>query len=257
MTSYRLVDLPLLLFLVSFVVQWIAARMGIRLTSRKKALDDADSKDLETARSLAVTLLAVILGFTLSMSVSRYDNRKVCEETEANAIGTEYSRLELLPTDKTVLGQALLRDYLRLRLAFFSDQDRVAAEKLNDETERTQTRLWDLLTGAAASQPTPVTALAIAGMNDVFDSRGFTAAAWRNRLPVEVWVLTMFVSIGASFLFGFGAPRKSAMTLWVLPVAISVAFLLIAEVDSPSAGFVRVQPQNLLSAAKTIDAHLK
>jgi hypothetical protein len=257
MASYRLVDLPLLLFVVSFGLQWAAARAGVRLRSRRKTPDTADSSDFETARNVAFTLLAVIIGFTLSMSVSRFDQRKSCEEAEANAIGTEFSRLELLPTETTVAGQALLRDYLRLRLASFSGQDPQASERLNVETERAQTKLWEVVAHAAASQPTPVTALAIAGMNEVIDSQGFMLAAWRNRLPLAVWGLTVLVAIGASFLFGFGASRNSATTLWVLPLSISIAFLLIAEIDSPSSGFVRVQPENLLSAARTIGADLR
>ena len=257
MASYRLVDVPLDLFVVSFGLQWAAARTAVRLRSRKETPDDADSSDFETARSVAFTLLAVIIGFTLSMSVSRFDQRKSCEEAEANAIGTEFSRLELLPTETTAAGQALLRDYLRLRLDFFSGQDPQASERLNVETERARTKLWGVVARAATSQPTPVAALAIAGMNEVIDSQGLTIAAWRNRLPLAGWGLTVFIAIGASFLFGFGASRNSAATIWVLPLSISIAFLLIAEIDSPSSGFVRVQPLNLLSAAKTIGADLE
>jgi hypothetical protein len=251
-----LVDLPLLLFATSFGLQWAAARLGIRCRLRQKTPDMEDRSDFETARNVAFTLLAVIIGFALSMSVSRFDQRKSCEETEANAIGTEFSRLDLLPTEATAADQALPRDYLRLRLAFFSDQDPQASQRLNVETERAQTKLWEFVAHAAAGQPTPVAALAVAGANDVIDSQGFTQAAWRNRLPPEVWALTVFVAIGANFLFGYGASRNSAATLWVLPLSISIAFLLIAEIDSPSAGFIRVQPQNLPSAAKSIGASL-
>jgi hypothetical protein len=257
MASNRLVDLPLLVFVVSFVLQWAAARAGVRLSSQRTTQDRADRHDFETARNVAFTLLAVIVGFALSMSVSRFDQRKGCEEAEANAIGTEFSRMELLPAATTAAGQAVLRDYLRLRLAFFSDQDLEASQRLDVETEKAQTKLWEFVAHAAASEPTPVAALAVAGANEVIDTQGLTLAAWRNRLPLEVWGLTVFVAIGANFLFGYGASRKSAATLWVLPLSIALAFLLIAEIDSPGAGFISIQPENLLSTAKSIGAGLQ
>ena len=67
-----------------------------------------------------LTLLGLIIGFSFSMAISRYDQRKVYEEAEANAIGTEYVRADLLPAGDAARVRALLRDYKRLsRTAYF------------------------------------------------------------------------------------------------------------------------------------------
>ena len=114
--------------------------------------------------------------------------------------------------------------------------------------------MWAAVSSAANQQPTPVNALAVAGMNDVLNSQGYALAAWRNRLPIQVWGLLLFVAIGANFLVGFGSYSRSVWDLWLLALTTAVAFLLIAEIDSPRNGLVRVQPQNLADVAASIDA---
>ena len=68
-----------------------------------------------------LTLLALIIGFTFSMAVSRYDLRKNYEEAEANAIGTELLRADLLPADDAANTRRLLRGYLDPHVQLASD----------------------------------------------------------------------------------------------------------------------------------------
>jgi hypothetical protein len=89
---------------------------------------------------------------------------------------------------------------------------------------------------------------------DSFRSQGFTLAAWRNRLPVQVWGLMFIIALGANFLVGYGSYRGSGSPLWFLPLSAAIAFLLIAEIDSPRSGLIRVQPQNLIGVAEAIGA---
>jgi hypothetical protein len=110
-----------------------------------------------------MTLLALIIGFTFSMAVPRYDQRKALEEAEANAVGTEYLRVDLLPDDLGVQAKALLRNYLDQRIEYYENDD----ERVDRGTAVSQGELWTAVVSAAAKQPTPVVALAISGMNDV------------------------------------------------------------------------------------------
>jgi hypothetical protein len=249
-----LVDLPLMLFATSVLVQWVAVRTGARVSERRLRLGRIARGDLAQTQNVTFTLLAVIIGFSLSMSVSRYDQRKNYEESEANAIGTEYSRLDLLPAETKAAAGDLLRKYIQLRIAFFSDQSSDELKRLDIETGQLQTELWQSVARAAGEQATPVAALAVAGANDVINSQGFTLAAWRNRLPRQVWWLMLFVAAGANFISGFGARGASSPIRWILPLSVSVAFLLIAEIDSPRSGLLRVLPENLITAAESIGA---
>jgi apolipoprotein N-acyltransferase len=84
-------------------------------------------------------------------------------------------------------------------------------------------------------------------MNDVINSRGYTEAEWLNRIPVAGWMLMAFIAICCNVLLGYGAKHRRTFLLVVLPLVIAVAFFLIAEIDSPRGGLIRVVPVNLLN----------
>ena len=92
-------------------------------------------------------------------------------------------------------------------------------------------------------------------MNDVLNSQGYTQAAWWNRIPTAAWWLMAAIAIGCNLLIGYGAHRTNGLLFLVLPLAVSVSFFLIADIDSPRAGVIRVQPQNLISLSLTLHAH--
>src|SRR5215471_11120604 len=99
-TVQRLVDHPVLLAVVTFVVMWCAAQLGARAFSSMRKLEPDERNDLGFVVGATLTLLGLLIGFSFSMAVGRYDQRKGYEEEEANAIGTEYLRVELLaPAD--------------------------------------------------------------------------------------------------------------------------------------------------------------
>jgi hypothetical protein len=91
-------------------------------------------------------------------------------------------------------------------------------------------------------------------MNDVLNSQGYTQAAWWNRIPFEAWALLVLIAIGCNLLIGYGAHRTSALFI-VLPLAVSLSFFLLADIDSPRGGLIRVQPLNLISVSQRLPAH--
>jgi hypothetical protein len=250
---FDLMNYPVVLSLVSVLVLWLAARLGIALPKREQNLEDV-REDYSIVLSATLTLLGLIIGFTFSMAISRYDQRKNLEEEEANAIGTEYVRADLLPAADAASVRALLREYLDQRLAFYSTSNYQMSQlgQINSATAQLQTELWNAVTGPAQAVPTPVRALAVSGMNDVLNSQGYTQAAWWNRIPVAAWVLMVCIAILANVLIGYGAHKPRRSLLFILPVLVSLSFLLIADIDSPRGGLIRVQPRNLTSLAQSL-----
>jgi hypothetical protein len=229
--------------------------VGFSVNKRQFNLEEHSDLDLIVTASL--TLLALIIGFSFSMAISRYDQRKSYEEAEANAIGTEYLRAELLPAPDRANLRALLRNYLDQRILFYETRDENALRQIDAATAQLQTELWSTVHTSAGAQPTYVVGLAVSGMNDVLNSQGYTQAAWWNRIPLGAWCLMVAVAICSNLLVGYGSRRHGAgiIRLLVLPIVLSISFFAIADIDSPRRGVIRVRPQNLLSLAQSLPGH--
>jgi hypothetical protein len=179
------------------------------------------------------------------MATGRYDQRKNFEEAEANAIGTEYVRADLLAADQGAQVRKLLRQWVDLRIRFYDTRDMEDLRQIDRETAQVGTQLWSASSKSAMAQPTPVTALAVAGMNDVLNSEGYTQAAWWNRIPVAAWVLMFGIAFFCNGLVGFGSRQLKPRLFMILPLVVAISFFLIADIDSPRGGVIRVHPQNL------------
>lgn len=247
-------DFPLLIFVTSLVGLWLSAQAGVWFRKRLRPIEDEERKDLANLETATLGLLGLIIAFSFSMAIGRYDQRKNCEADEANAIGTEFARADLLPTPEAENVRTLLKDYLHQRVAFYEDRDAKDIQQIGVVTDNIERQLWSSIDGAAAKQPTPPVALAAAGMNSVFDDRAYTQAAWWNRIPVAAWDLMISIAILCNFLVGYSAYRNNAHLFIVLPLALSIAFLLISDLDSPRGGIIRVTPQNLTSLAETLQS---
>jgi hypothetical protein len=254
--SANLLNFPVVLFVISVLVLWLAAWVGSRVRLRRSAeLPEDAREDFSVLLAASLTLLGLIIGFSFSMATGRYDQRKNLEEEEANAIGTEYLRADLLPPSDASQIRALLRQYTDLRLQFYRTRWASQLKPINDQTSALQNQLWAAVSGPANAQPTPVRALAVAGMNDVINSQGYTQAAWWNRIPHAAWGLMAFIAIFCNLLFGYGAHRKDARLFVVLPIVVAISFLLIADIDSPRGGLIHVRPLNLESLSNSLNSH--
>jgi hypothetical protein len=252
----NLVDYPVLVFTLSFVVMCFSAWIGVSFR-KGRLLEEGDRHDLDVILAATLTLLGLIIGFSFSMAISRYDQRKTYEEAEANAIGTEYVRADLLPATEAARVRALLMNYLDQRILFYKTRDADERRQIGVVTAQLQTDLWSAVEVPAVAQPTPVLSLAVSGMNDVLNSQGYTQAAWWYRIPPAAWFLMAVVAICANMLVGYGArrARARAIPLLVLPFILGMAFFAISDIDSPRRGIIRVQPQNLISLAQSLHGH--
>ena len=244
---------PLFVLSFSFVLMWLSAQVGLFLRKRQLKIDEEVHQDHAVIVSATLTLLALIIGFSFSMAIGRYDQRKNYEEAEANAIGTEYVRADLLPPDNAAIVRALLREYLDARIVFYRPGDDQQLQRVNARTAQLQSDLWSAVKNPANTQPTPVIALAVGGMNDVLNSQGYTQAAWWNRIPTGAWILMMTMAIWANLLVTYTARHSQVgARLMILPLILAVAFFLIADIDAPHRGVIRVLPQNLISLAQSL-----
>jgi hypothetical protein len=235
--------LPVVVFAVSLVLLWASAWGGALL--RRWPLADNQRRDFGIILGTTLTMLGIIIGFTFSMASSRYELRKSYEAAEANAIGTEYARAELLPRPNTARVRALLKTYLAERIAFY-----VAGTG----SSGIENELWAAVREPAVRTQTPVTALVVGGMNDVLNSAAYTQAAWLNRIPATSWILLAVIAVCCNTLIGYSSSQARGQLSFflILPFVVSLAFMLIADLDTPRGGLVHVVPENLMSLSETL-----
>ena len=248
-----LLKYPLLIFVISFAVLSLASWIGTVRRSRRR--QEMDVREYGVVENSTLTLLGLIIAFTFSMAIARFDQRKQCEATEANTIGTEYLRVSLLPPEDAAKARALLVDYLDQRMAYYVTRNEVELARIETETARLQAEMWTSVQSPSVSNPpNPVLALAVAGMNEVIDSQGYAQAAWWNRIPAEAWGLMGAIALLANILLGYTSKtfESERLLLMVMPFILSIAFFLIADIDSPRWGLIHVRPQNLESLAASL-----
>lgn len=245
---------PLLLFAVCFAVLLLAGWIGQTRFVRLRAQVAAVREDFSVVQSATLTLLGLIIGFTFSMALGRYDQRKNLEEEEANAIGTAYVRADFLPAGDAAKLRTLLRAYLGERVRFYTTRDASMLQEVNGRTARLHGELWSTVRAPASAQPTPLNALTVASINDVLNVQGYVQAAWWNRIPIAAWMLMMAIAVCATLLVGIGArgTRFEPRLLPVLPLIVSISFFLISDIDTPRRGTILVVPQNLKALVESL-----
>jgi hypothetical protein len=212
---------PLLVFALSFIALWASAWIGALFRKWRRGPVEDLHEDFGVILTTTLTLLALIIGFSFSMAINRYDQRKNLEEEEANAIGTEYVRADLLSASDAAKVRSLLGAYLDQRVLFYTTRDEGQLQQISARTAQLQAELWSMVRAPTAAQPPPIVVLAVSGMNDVLNSQGYTQAAWWNRIPFAAWVLMTAIAICGNLLVGFGWRRSSERYL-SSPLAVAM-----------------------------------
>jgi hypothetical protein len=244
-------NLPWVVLVISICALSLATYAGTYVRAWRPLKDEArDSYNVILSASL--TLLGLIVGFTFSMAGGRYDQRKNYEEAEANAIGTEWARTDLLPPAAAERVKIMLREYLVQRIAFYEESRESELDRIDAQTTQLQQQMWSVVVSVAAVQPTQIVALATSGMNDVLNSEGYTQAAWWYRIPTGAWALMGTISMVCCAMLGYGTRGSRTLLLILLPVGLSIAFYFISDIDSPRRGVIRPLPVNLIRLATSV-----
>ena len=243
---------PGFVFAISFALMVLSTWIGYALRKRSGIPKEDEQSDSGRLLAVILTLLFFIIGFSFSMAVNRYDLRKSCEQAEAIAIGTEYSNANLLVPADAAKVQTLLKRYLDQRMLFYTTRSPGRVSEITADTVRLQTELLSTIRPAIAAVPAPLMGLLVSGMNDVINSQRNSQAAWRNRLPIAAWALMAIIGIGGCWLIGYRAPRRDWLVFVLVQGAVSICFFLIADLDSPLGGAIRVTPHNLSSLSQSL-----
>ena len=237
---------------VFFALMLAATEVGFRLGRKSIASTPAETwSPIATVEAALLGVLALLLGFTMSMAVSRFETRRQLVIDEANAIGTSLLRAQLLPAPEGSEIARLLREYINVRVQYgTSGNDFVRLEALHAQTELLYKEIWTRATAYAQKDPNPVkAALLLQSLNEAIDLQEARWAALQNRVPENVIFVNAATALLAVMLVGysFGMSRhRNIFSTCVLALAITLLLGVIIDLDRPRSGFIGASQQPML-----------
>lgn len=232
-------------------------RLGQRGSGEQNDLSRAQIRSVQTA---ILGLLSLLLGFTFSMAMSRFEVRKQMVVQEVNAIGTAALRSHFLPagTDEEVNG--LFRRYVEVRLESVRTTQQGSEERagFDHESGRIQQQLWRLANEAAEADPRSVPlGLFVHAVNELIDSKTRRDVAVANHVPESVLVFLLTFAVVVSVILGYGnglAGRRIRLLTAAHSVIVVCVVAVIIDLDRPQQGFARISQQSMIRLEEDLRA---
>jgi hypothetical protein len=244
-----------------FVGILLFAEVGRRLGTARLTHDpEGLTRGASAAEAAVFGLLGLLIAFTFSGAASRFEDRRHLITSEANAIGTAYLRIDLLPADTQPEMKELFRRYVNIRSATYRNvADEAATDAKLAEGVALQGHIWaKALTACRRPEASAqATMLLVPALNDMIDITTTRVTANRNHPPLVVFLLLGGMSLVGALLIGYGtSPNKNRS--WFHPVVfaaiLSLAVYVIVDLEFPRLGLIRVDAadQVLLELQKSM-----
>ena len=241
-------------FFIGLTVIFVVSEVGWQLGIRTKGEGGGNITTLESA---VLGLLALMLAFTFSMALTRFEARRDALLNEANAIGTTALRARLLPDPHRSETLKLLREYLEIRLDIVR-QDASLAERMTsiNRSNALQEALWQQAKAITSKDIGLIpTGLFIASLNEMIDDQGKRLSALRNQVPNIVLITLFVIAAVAGGFAGYASAmdtQRTRLPVFVMGLLISMVIFLIVDLDRPSAGFIKNNQQPMIDLAASI-----
>jgi hypothetical protein len=217
-------------------------------------IDETAKSWISTIDAAILGILALLLGFTFSMSLSRFDLRKQLVIEEANAIGTTYLRAQLLPEPYMTEISDLLRQYVDVRL------EGTKPGKLHYaivKSEQLHNQLWLRAVDISKKVSSPIIVLLfLNSLNEMIDLHDERMSAFENRVPKMVLILLFICGTITVLVTGYGCGlgnRRNFVPAAMMSIILAMVILVIMDLDRPERGFIRVSQQSLTRLQQSLN----
>jgi len=224
--------------------------LGRWLAGRRRAHDEEAANGGGTIEGAVFALFGLLIAFTFSSAAARFDHRRELILSEANAIGTAYLRVDLLPAEAQPALRVLFRQYVESRLATYRKPANVAAT--GAELERSaalQAAIWNAAVSAARATGNPATqTLVVSALNDMIDIATTRLAATRTHVPNAIMAMLLGLALAASLVAGhaMGGRRWSWFHALAFALVATATIYVVVDLEYPRLGFIRVDDADRL-----------
>lgn len=245
-----------LIGLAIYVAMMAAALIGWKLRLMSQAGDDRSKNEEGYVVSSVMGLLALLVGFTFSMAIDRYDTRRQMVLQEANAIGTVYLRTQLLAEPHRSRISHLLRDYTDNRIALAVAGRGAEADQRLARSNQLIVQIWSATVDAFATVETrPLSSAYIGSMNEMIDMDSARQQSRRTHVPLEVFTILLVYQVIAAGVLGYVlAGRRGRVTAALLLLLFGGSLLLVIDIDRPVSGGIVEGQQPMLEVQAMIRA---
>lgn len=247
-----------LISIMLFLSLVLAIEFGYRIGKHmQNEADEAFKAHINIIAAALLGILALLLGFTLSLSLQRYDQRSEAVVQEANAIGTTWLRVQMLPAPMQDAVRGQMRSYLDLRVQAnaMEANDTAARAALVARVAQAQAALWSQAVKAAEVAPGPITSLFIQSLNEMIDSQGSRDAALARHVPEFVLLLLYVTFLLAGAIVGYTAGvagHRASFVTYLMVALIVVLVFVILDLDRPSRGVIQVSQKSMTDLQASI-----
>jgi len=238
--------MPKFLFITLFLLGLLMACIEFGRRIRLRRRDEQWSSGLGVIDGAVFGLMALLLGFSFSGAVARFDARIELIVQETNAVGTAWLRIDLLPEEVRSQIRDDLRSYLDARLAFYKNlhtDDAKALEELS-LSENLQTKIWGESVGAAKQTSSPaVLTLVVSSLNEMIDITTTRAVALQTHPPMPMYVTLVLLALASALIAGFGmgdTDKRPWLHTLVFGAALALTVYTIIDLEFPRVGIIRV-----------------
>lgn len=249
-----LLNYPWLFAILFSLALAVVLEIGRRISMLAGLQGHAERKEQTVAiRDGLFVLVGLLIGFTLSLAANRYFDRRSLAVQDAISIRSTYHRAATLPHPYRVHSQMLLKEYVVARRELLTSSRVGANKQALDRSRDIQNQLWTDAAAVAEFDRNAITGGYISSLNEMVDVHEKRIAASENRVPLTIWVMIVCVSLLAAFTRGLTLTSRSWFNLVLVPLTIAVVVALIADLDTPGSGFIRIEQK----ALQRLDADLK
>lgn len=235
----------------------VGYRLGLKAQSRTEA---EDKSHVNAIQASLLGILALMLGFTFSLALQRYDSRSLAVVDEANAIGTAYLRSQLLPPSVRDDVQRVLRQYLDVRIqgSVVPLSDQAKRQALMMQVDQSQRDLWRYAVQAVEEDDRPTTTgLFIQSLNELIDSYGRRNAALNRHIPEVVLFLLYGTFVMTWGIVGYASGitgHRPSFVAYIMLFLVVLLILIIIDLDRPRRGMIQVSQTSLTELQAAIEA---